>query len=72
MNIMATTLPVGTLLLPNDYQVRRGDPVSGIILGPSKIRPDEYEVYLSNGITRDIGPRIIKDLFEPVQSDPVT
>ena len=62
------TLPIGTLLLPNDYQIRRGDPVSGIILGPSKIRPDEYEVYLSNGIARRLGDDVIQDLFVIVQS----
>lgn len=31
-----------------------------------------YRVHLSNGITRWIGDDVIRDLFEPVQSDPVT
>ena len=62
-------LPIGTLLLPNDYQVRNGKPVSGVILE----RKDDlwganYRVHLSNGITRWIGDDVIRDLFIPVQS----
>lgn len=70
---MIQHLPRGTLLLPNDYQVRNGKPVSGLIL---EIKDDlfgvNYRVHLSNGITRWIGDDVIRDLFEPVQSDPGT
>lgn len=65
-------LPVGTLLLPNDYQVRNGKPVSGVIL---EIKDDlwgaNYRVHLSNGNTKWIGDDVIRDLFYPVQSPEV-
>jgi len=73
VEVTRCVLPLGTLLLPNDYQVRNGKPVSGLIL---EIKDDlfgvNYRVHLSNGITRWIGDDVIRDLFEPVQSDPVT
>ena len=68
-------LPVGTLLLPNDYQVRNGNPVSGLIL---QVLIDErwntinYLVHLSNGITRRIGDDVIRDLFQVVKNSTPT
>lgn len=62
-------LPIGTLLLPNEYQVRNGNPVSGLIL---EVLIDErwntvnYRVHLSNGITRRIGDDVVRDLFQVV------
>ena len=59
-------LPVGTLLLPNDYQFRNGNPVSGLILQvliDERWKTINYLVHLSNGITRRIGDDVIKDLF---------
>ena len=66
-------LPIGTLLLPSQYQVQRGDPKSGIIL---EIKDDlwgtNYRVHLSNGITRWIGSDVIEDLFEVVKNSTPT
>ena len=60
-------LPNGTLLLPNDYQFRRGNPVSGVILeSKDDLWGINYRVHLSNGNTRWIGDDVIRDLFDPV------
>ena len=59
-------LPVGTLLLPNSYQVQRGNPVSGLILKvliDDELRFVNYHIHLSNGITKIIGEDVIRDLF---------
>jgi hypothetical protein len=65
-------LPNGTLLLPNDYQFRRGNPVSGLVLeSRDSLLGKSYRVHLSNGNTKWIGDDVIKDLFVPVQSPEV-
>jgi len=56
-------LQAGDVLLANEYQVRRGNHVSGLVLGPSELRPNEYLVTFTNGIAKDISPRLIDDLF---------
>jgi len=59
-------LPIGTLLLPNQYQVNNGNPTSGLILQvliDKKWNTVNYLVHLSNGITRRIGDDVIRDLF---------
>ena len=64
-------LPIGTLLLPNQYQVQRGNPVSGLILQvliDKKWNTVNYIVHLSNGITHRIGDDVIEDLFEVVKN----
>jgi len=64
-------LPIGTLLLPNDYQIRNGNPVSGLILQvliDERWKTINYIVHLSNGITRRIGDDVIEDLFEVVKN----
>lgn len=53
----------GDLLLANEYQVRRGDPISALVLGISPYRPNEYEVFLTNGFTHYLGENVIRDLF---------
>ena len=62
-------LPVGTLLLPGDYQIRNGNPISGLVL---EVKDDifgmNYRVHLSNGNTKWIGDDVIRDLFVPVQN----
>jgi len=62
-------LPIGTLLLPNSYQIQRGKPLTGIIL---ELKEDlwgtNYQVHLSNGITRWIGSDTIYDLFQVVKN----
>lgn len=69
---MKDTLPIGTLLLPNDYQVRNGKPVSGVILeSKDDLWGANYRVHLSNGNTKWIGDDVIRDLFDPVQSSEV-
>ena len=65
-------LPIGTLLLPNDYQVRNGKPVSGVILeSKDDLWGANYRVHLSNGNTKWIDGDVIRDLFDPVQSPEV-
>jgi len=67
-------LPVGTLLLPGEYQVVNSkQPISGVVLEAKDGGFGmNYRVYLTNGITRWIRYDVIRDLFVPVQSDPVT
>ena len=68
-------LPIGTLLLPNQYQVQRGNPVSGLILQvliDKKWNTVNYIVHLSNGITRRIGDDVIEDLFQVVKNSTPT
>lgn len=63
-------LPIGTLLLPNDYQVRNGNPVSGLILKvmiDDELRFVNYHIHLSNGITKILGDDVIRDLFVVVR-----
>lgn len=66
------SLPIGTLLLPNEYQIGRGSPLTGVIL---QIKDDlwgfNYKVHLSNGITKWIGDDVIRDLFTPCKPPPV-
>ena len=66
-------LPVGTLLLPGEYQVLNSkQPISGVVLEAKDGGFGmNYHVYLSNGVTRWIRYDVIRDLFVPVQSDPV-
>jgi len=60
-------LPIGTLLLPNQYQVNNGNPLSGLILeSKDDLWGTNYRVHLSNGISRWIGSDVIRDLFEVV------
>jgi len=68
-------LPIGTLLLPNSYQIQRGDPISGLILQvhiDRKWKTTNYTVHLSNGITRRIGSDVIHDLFQVVKTSTST
>ena len=62
-------LPIGTLLLPNSYQIQRGKPLTGIILEHKEdLWGTNYQVHLSNGITRWIGSDMISDLFQVVKN----
>jgi hypothetical protein len=64
-------LPNGTLLLPNDYQFRRVNPVSGLVLeSRDSLLGKSYRVYLSNGNTKWIDDDVIRDLFVTVVQSP--
>lgn len=57
----------GDLLLPNEYQRRNKSHVSGIVIGRSLTHRHEWEVYLSNGIIKDIREDVMHDLFVIVE-----
>jgi len=62
-------LPIGTLILPNSYQIQLEKPVTGITLEHKEdLWGTIYQVHLSNGITRCIGSDMIFNLFQVVKN----
>jgi len=60
-------IPIGTLLVSNDYMVRNNKLLSGVILeSKNHLLGNRYRVYLSNGITHLMTEENIRDLFEVV------
>lgn len=58
----------GDLLLPNEYQIQRGDPLAGLILDTKRVlRSTQYKVFLTNENTVWLDESSIKGLFNVVQ-----
>lgn len=58
---MKETIPIGSLLIPNEYMVRNANYTFGIVLG---VKKDLYRVFLSTGIDKWINSDTVSDLFE--------
>jgi hypothetical protein len=62
---MKETIPIGSLLIPNEYMVRNANHTFGIVLGMKKdLWSPNYRVFLSTGIDKWINSDTICDLFE--------
>ena len=58
----------GDLLLPNEYQIQRGDPLSGLVLDTRCVlRSTQYKVFLTNENTVWLDESSVKGLFNVVQ-----
>ena len=58
-------MKIGDLLLPNAYQIQRGDPLFGLILGSRRVLDSTtYKVFLTNENTVWINESTVRDLFE--------
>ena len=64
MNNNNDNLPLGTLLLPNEYLIANNKPITGLIV---EVRDDlwgrNYKIFLSNGNTVWKDKRTIDDLW---------
>ena len=61
---MRETLPVGSLLIPNDYMVRNMSLAFAIILAArDDLYGPAYKLFLTNGIVKWLSYETIIDLF---------
>ena len=61
---MSETIPIGSLLIPNEYMVRNSNHTFGIVMGvKDDLRGPSYRVCLSQGFDKWITYETILDLF---------
>ena len=61
---MSETIPIGSLLIPNEYMVRNSNYTFGIVMGvKDDLGVPSYRVFLSTGIDKWITFDTLIDLF---------